>query len=149
MDYFTHLDDNLNPVYPYIREEGFCPVFFDKFSYCDEWAAFTERETATYVPETRCGSEAEARALWEEHKHNHKENAMASNRHPDITKLSLTLIGKTMKDLVPSIDGGHDFKCPFCGTEFSNSDLKDDLSKAEARISSMCQACQDKTFIKG
>jgi hypothetical protein len=38
--------------------------------------------------------------------------------------------------------------CPICGTLVNaGKDLKDPLSVAEWKISGLCQACQDATFI--
>lgn len=37
-------------------------------------------------------------------------------------------------------------KCPFCNKIFYIKDLKDNLSRKEAKISSLCQKCQDKVF---
>jgi hypothetical protein len=36
--------------------------------------------------------------------------------------------------------------CPICGRDFSVKELTGDLSRAEWRISGMCQLCQDATF---
>lgn len=37
-------------------------------------------------------------------------------------------------------------KCPFCTTDISMDDFKDDLSRKEYSISGLCQKCQDEMF---
>ena len=36
--------------------------------------------------------------------------------------------------------------CPFCEHPLDISEFRDELSIKEAKISGLCQACQDKTF---
>jgi hypothetical protein len=38
-------------------------------------------------------------------------------------------------------------KCPFCGKVPKPEEFRDELSVKEWRISNLCQACQDETFI--
>ena len=33
--------------------------------------------------------------------------------------------------------------CPFCGNPIKTEDFRDELSRREAKISGMCQKCQD------
>ena len=40
---------------------------------------------------------------------------------------------------------GHSI-CPFCGKVVDPNNFKDDLSKQEFQISSICQRCQDNFF---
>lgn len=37
-------------------------------------------------------------------------------------------------------------RCPFCGMPVNDEDFRDELSRKEARISGMCQQCQDDVF---
>ena len=37
-------------------------------------------------------------------------------------------------------------QCPFCGKDMSNPQFKDEKSRAEFKISGICQECQDKHF---
>ena len=39
-------------------------------------------------------------------------------------------------------------RCPFCPNEFELEDLRNEISRKEAKISGFCQECQDKTFGK-
>jgi hypothetical protein len=36
--------------------------------------------------------------------------------------------------------------CPFCGMPVNDEDFRDELSRKEARISGLCQKCQDGVF---
>lgn len=36
--------------------------------------------------------------------------------------------------------------CPFCGKDTSQETYRDESSKAEAKISGLCQKCQDEFF---
>lgn len=39
-------------------------------------------------------------------------------------------------------------ECPFCGTMVDvDKDFRDEVSRREFKISGLCQACQDETFI--
>lgn len=37
-------------------------------------------------------------------------------------------------------------KCTWCGEEFKLKDLRNEISRKEAKISGFCQKCQDSTF---
>jgi Zn-dependent M32 family carboxypeptidase len=37
-------------------------------------------------------------------------------------------------------------RCPFCGMPVNDEDFRDELSRKEARISGICQLCQDEVF---
>ena len=52
-------------------------------------------------------------------------------------------------------DGMNKFKenrkrglCPFCELPVDKMQFRDELSRKEFRISGLCQACQDRTFVK-
>ena len=58
------------------------------------------------------------------------------------------------KDLLRQLGFGKEIEraearlCPFCGMPVSDEDFRDELSRKEARISGLCQKCQDEFFGK-
>ena len=48
-----------------------------------------------------------------------------------------------MGDKVEAVEHGF---CPLCGKPVSQTEVKDELSRKEYKISGMCSTCQDETF---
>jgi hypothetical protein len=69
-----------------------------------------------------------------------EENLKPTPKHPEIDKALEGISGRPR--------GGKE--CATCGAEkMKPSDFRDDMSRKEAAISWMCQACQDSVFGKG
>ncbi|RLC87858.1 MAG: hypothetical protein DRJ03_04740 [Chloroflexi bacterium] len=57
--------------------------------------------------------------------------------------MNRSILTELFPELLGKVDAG---LCPICEKAVTIGDLRDRISRAEFKISGLCQGCQDKTF---